>query len=162
MPGPASLPWEVNDVPHGVIHHHFYRSGIVGDDRDFFVYTPPGYNPKVKKPYPTLYLLHGFSDDASAWTAVGVANVILDNLIAQGEGQAHDCRYASRLWRAGDPLPGHSGRFAIPASVNATSRAFASPGQRKSSHRWRRLIAFQRTANPEPSPVCRWAAPNLL
>jgi enterochelin esterase family protein len=87
VPGPASLPWELNDVPHGVIHHHFYRSGIVGDDRDYYVYTPPAYNPKVKKLYPTLYLLHGFSDDASAWTAVGRAHVILDNLIAQGKAK---------------------------------------------------------------------------
>jgi enterochelin esterase family protein len=83
VPGPASLPWEINDVPHGIIHHHFYRSEIVGDNRDFYVYTPPGYQPKAKKPYPTLYLLHGFSDDASAWTTVGFAHVILDNLIAQ-------------------------------------------------------------------------------
>jgi len=87
VPGPASLPWEINDVPHGIIHHHFYRSGIVGDNRDFYVYTPPGYSPKAKKPYPTLCLLHGFSDDASAWTAVGRANVILDNLIAQGKAK---------------------------------------------------------------------------
>jgi enterochelin esterase family protein len=83
VPGPASLPWEINDVPHGTIHHHFYRSRIVGDDRDFYVYTPPGYNSKAKELYPVLYLLHGFSDDASAWTAVGRAHVILDNLIAQ-------------------------------------------------------------------------------
>ena len=87
VPGPASLPWEINDVPHGVVHHHFYRSGIVGDDRDFYVYTPPGYNSKAKKPYPALYLLHGFSDDASGWTAVGRAQVILDNLIANGKAQ---------------------------------------------------------------------------
>jgi enterochelin esterase family protein len=87
VPGPASLPWEVNDVPHGIIHHHFYRSGIIGDDRDFYVYTPPAYNPKAKKLYPALYLLHGFSDDASAWTAVGRAHVILDNLIAQGKAK---------------------------------------------------------------------------
>jgi enterochelin esterase family protein len=87
VPGPASLPWEINDVPHGVIHHHFYRSGIVGDDRDFYVYTPPAYSPKAKRLYPTLYLLHGFSDDASAWTAVGHAHVILDNLIAQGKAK---------------------------------------------------------------------------
>jgi hypothetical protein len=26
--GPASLPWEVSDGPHGVVHHHFYKSGI--------------------------------------------------------------------------------------------------------------------------------------
>src|SRR5215831_1774685 len=83
--GPSSLPWEVNDVPHGEIHHHFYRSSVAGDDRDYYVYTPPGYDAKTKKPYPVLYLLHGFSDDASGWTAVGRANVILDNLIARGK-----------------------------------------------------------------------------
>jgi len=87
VPGPASLLWEINDVPQGAIHHHFYRSGIVGDDRDFYVYTPPAYNPKAKKLYPTLYLLHGFSDDASAWTAVGRAHVILDNLISRGKAK---------------------------------------------------------------------------
>ncbi len=87
VPGPASLPWEINDVPHGVIHHHFYKSGIVGDQRDYYVYTPPGYDPNGKERYPVLYLLHGYSDEANAWTAVGRANVILDNLIAQGKAQ---------------------------------------------------------------------------
>jgi enterochelin esterase-like enzyme len=85
VPGPASLPWEINDVPHGLVHHHFYKSGVVGDQRDFYVYTPPGYDPRAKQSYPVLYLLHGYSDDASGWTAVGRANVILDNLIAQGK-----------------------------------------------------------------------------
>jgi len=87
VPGPATLPWEINDVPHGVIHRHFYKSGIVGDQRDFLVYTPPGYDPAAKQPYPTLYLLHGFSDDATAWSTAGRANVILDNLIARGEAK---------------------------------------------------------------------------
>ncbi|MFZ1010257.1 MAG: alpha/beta hydrolase-fold protein [Candidatus Sulfotelmatobacter sp.] len=88
IPGPSSLPWEVNDVPHGEIHHHFYKSAVAGDDRDYYVYTPAGYDAKAKKTYPVLYLLHGFSDDASGWTAVGHANVILDNLIAQGKAKA--------------------------------------------------------------------------
>src|SRR5215471_1008535 len=83
VPGPATLSWEVNDVPRGVVHHHFYHSGVVGDDRDYYVYTPPGYDPRASQTYPVLYLLHGYSDDASGWTAVGRANVILDNLIAQ-------------------------------------------------------------------------------
>jgi enterochelin esterase-like enzyme len=87
VPGPASLSWEISAVPHGEIHHEFYKSGVVGDDRDYFVYTPPGYDPRGKQTYPVLYLLHGFSDDASAWTAVGRANVILDNLIAQGKAK---------------------------------------------------------------------------
>jgi enterochelin esterase family protein len=87
VPGPASLPWEINGVPHGAIHHHFYKSAVVGDDRDFYLYTPPLYDPAAKQTYPVLYLLHGFSDDASAWTAVGRAHVILDNLIAQGKAK---------------------------------------------------------------------------
>jgi len=86
VPG-KDLPWELCDVPHGVVHRHFYHSQIVGDDRDYYVYTPPGYNPRAKKLYPVLYLLHGFSDDASGWTAVGRANVILDNLIARGKAR---------------------------------------------------------------------------
>jgi enterochelin esterase family protein len=87
VPGPASLPWELNDVPHGEIHHHFYRSAVAGDQRDYFVYTPPGYEASGKQKYPVLYLLHGFSDDASGWISVGRANVILDNLIAQGKAK---------------------------------------------------------------------------
>jgi enterochelin esterase-like enzyme len=87
VPGPPSLPWELNDVPHGVVHHIFYRSAVVGDNRDFYVYTPPAYDPRGSQRYPVLYLLHGYSDDASAWTAVGRANVILDNLIAQGKAK---------------------------------------------------------------------------
>lgn len=85
--GPPSLPWESNDVPHGEIHHHLYRSTVANDDRDYYVYTPPGYDPTAKNVYPVLYLLHGYSDDASGWSAVGRANVILDNLIAQGKAK---------------------------------------------------------------------------
>jgi enterochelin esterase-like enzyme len=87
VPGPLSLPWELNDVPHGEVHHHFYKSAVAADDRDYYVYTPPNYSPAAKTTYPALYLLHGFSDDASGWTAVGLANVILDNLIAQGKAK---------------------------------------------------------------------------
>jgi enterochelin esterase-like enzyme len=87
VPGPASLPWEINDVPHGTVHQHFYKSGVVGDEREFYVYTPPGYDPSAGKRYPVLYLLHGFSDEANAWTAVGRAHVILDNLIARGKAK---------------------------------------------------------------------------
>lgn len=87
VPGSSSTPWQTNDVPHGVVHHEFYHSAIVGDNRDFFVYTPPGYNAATKTKYPVLYLLHGYSDGADAWTAVGRANMILDNLIADGKAK---------------------------------------------------------------------------
>jgi enterochelin esterase family protein len=84
VPGPPSLPWEINDVPRGVLHRHTYKSKAANDERAYFVYTPPGYNPRSSKRYPVLYLLHGYSDDASAWWSVGQANVIFDNLITRG------------------------------------------------------------------------------
>ena len=87
VPGPKSLLWEINDVPHGELHRHFYKSAVAGDERDFIVYTPPGYDPSARKRYPVLYLLHGYSDDTSAWSTVGRANVILDNLIARGQAK---------------------------------------------------------------------------
>src|SRR5882724_8048242 len=85
--GPPSLAWELTAVPHGSVHHYFYHSRVIGDDRDFYVYTPPDYDPRGKTLYPVLYLLHGFSDDATGWTTAGRANVILDNLIAQGKAK---------------------------------------------------------------------------
>ncbi len=87
VPGPATLAWEISDVPHGVVHRHLYKSAIVGDTRPFLVYTPPGYDPMGKQTYPVLYLLHGYSDAEDAWISVGRANVILDNLLAQGKAR---------------------------------------------------------------------------
>ncbi len=77
--------WEVRDVPHGVVHHHEYTSTIVKRTSPYYVYTPPGYDPAVK--YPVLYLLHGYSDESWAWTDMAKANIILDNLIAEGRAR---------------------------------------------------------------------------
>jgi len=44
---------------------------VVGDDRDFYVYTPAGYDAKRKERYPVLYLLHGLGDDAQSWLTQG-------------------------------------------------------------------------------------------
>jgi len=87
VPGQPPMPWETADVPHGEVHQHFYHSNIVGINSDYYVYTPPGFDAKSGKKYPVLYLLHGYSDDASAWTWMGKANVILDNLIAQSKAK---------------------------------------------------------------------------
>ncbi len=87
VPGQPPMPWELSDVPHGVVEHHYYRSNLVGINSEYYVYTPPGFDPRSKQTYPVLYLLHGYSDDPSAWTMMGKANVILDNLIAQGKAR---------------------------------------------------------------------------
>jgi len=71
--------------PWGAVARHVFHSAVADDDRDFYVYTPPNYDPKRKQPYPVLYLLHGLGDEANAWTQVGAANTILDTLITQGK-----------------------------------------------------------------------------
>jgi enterochelin esterase-like enzyme len=89
VPGDSPQPWEPTDVPHGVLSHYIYTSGTVlglpANQSAYYVYTPPGYDAKAKKPYPVLYLLHGWSDSETGWTAVGRANLILDNLLAAGK-----------------------------------------------------------------------------
>lgn len=91
IPGETPRPWEVTAIPHGTLHHHVYTTHLVtGLDRnqsDYFVYTPPGYDPRGKTRYPVLYLLHGWSDGAAGWSAGGHANDILDTLIAQGKAK---------------------------------------------------------------------------
>jgi enterochelin esterase family protein len=88
VPGATPQPWDVTDVPHGDVHHHVYRTGVItglpNGEEDYYVYTPPGYDPAGPKRYPVLYLLHGWSSNAEAWPHDGQANLILDNLIAQG------------------------------------------------------------------------------
>ena len=88
VPGSGPVSWAPGkDVPRGAVTRHFYHSAVAGDDRDFWVYTPANYDPKRKEAYPTLYLLHGLGDDSNSWIESGAANVILDNLIAQGKAK---------------------------------------------------------------------------
>lgn len=74
-------------IARGAITKHFYHSAVAGDDRDFWVYTPAGYDVKRKEPYPVFFLLHGLGDESNSWIENGAANVILDNLIAQGKAK---------------------------------------------------------------------------
>ena len=78
---------ELQTVPHGVLHHHVYTSDAPEQPRSVVVYTPPGYFENPSRKYPTLYLLHGFGDDQTAWTEVGRAHRIADNLIASGQAK---------------------------------------------------------------------------
>ena len=82
VPGDPPRLHEVRDVPHGVVHMHTYRSKALDQTRQMYVYTPPGYEPGGAA-LPVVYLLHGNGDLADAWTSVGRAHVIADNLIAQ-------------------------------------------------------------------------------
>ena len=72
------------DVPHGAVSRVEYWSNSLGQKRVATVYTPPGYMAGSDR-YPVLYLVHGAGDSYDSWTSVGHANLILDNLIADGK-----------------------------------------------------------------------------
>jgi enterochelin esterase family protein len=74
-------------VPHGTVHEHWYQSKSLGKRRSLHVYTPPGYD-QSRKDLPVMYLLHGSGDNDATWAALGRANVILDNLLAQEKAKA--------------------------------------------------------------------------
>jgi enterochelin esterase-like enzyme len=84
VPGAAFM--DRVDVPHGAVAEVYYHSTALGKDRRMHVYTPPGYEAGTER-YPVLYLLHGAGDSDDAWTSVGRANFILDNLIAAGKAR---------------------------------------------------------------------------
>lgn len=82
---PGDNAWTpVPGTPRGALTQHLYQSAVTNDEREFYVYTPPGYDPKRRQPYPVIFLLHGLSEDARSWIQQG-ANTTLDNLIRQGK-----------------------------------------------------------------------------
>jgi enterochelin esterase-like enzyme len=83
IPGDEPMFYEEQQVPHGTIHIHKYQSKSLGIPRQLYLYTPPGYETNQDTKYPVLYLFHGFGDTEDAWTGVGRANLIMDNLIAK-------------------------------------------------------------------------------
>jgi enterochelin esterase-like enzyme len=78
---PGSEAFDTNSVAHGAVASVTYYSVALGRHRRMHVYTPPGYESGQQK-YPVFYLLHGSGDSDEAWTSVGRAGFILDNLIA--------------------------------------------------------------------------------
>jgi enterochelin esterase-like enzyme len=83
---PGSEFMDTKDVPHGAVADVTYNSTALGAFRRMHVYTPPGYETGTAK-YPVFYLLHGAGDSDDAWTSVGRAGFILDNLIASGKAK---------------------------------------------------------------------------
>jgi enterochelin esterase-like enzyme len=114
-----------NRVPHGAVAAVHYYSTALGRERRMHVYTPPGYETGQDK-YPVFYLLHGAGDCDEAWTSVGRAGFILDNLIAQKKakpmvvvmpaGHTSAAGFgAGRGGRGAATQPGAAGAAAAPA-----------------------------------------------
>ncbi|MCW3806980.1 alpha/beta hydrolase-fold protein [Plebeiibacterium marinum] len=79
--------YALKDVPHGKVEQILFPSESTDSIRRAFVYTPPGYGKNSSVKYPVLYLQHGWGEDETAWSNQGRANLIMDNLIAEGKAK---------------------------------------------------------------------------
>jgi len=75
--------FEVRNVPHGELRIKRYYSKITNTWRDFYMYTPPGYDENPSEKYPVLYIMHGGGEDERGWASQGKTDLIIDNLIAE-------------------------------------------------------------------------------
>ncbi|WP_339737609.1 alpha/beta hydrolase-fold protein [uncultured Sunxiuqinia sp.] len=77
----------LKEVPHGHVHEILFPSTSTNSSRRAFVYTPPGYDKELSERYPVLYLQHGYCENETSWPNQGRANLIMDNLIAEGQAR---------------------------------------------------------------------------
>jgi enterochelin esterase-like enzyme len=75
--------YQIKNIPHGEIRIKRYYSNVTNSWRQFYLYSPPGYNENTGEKYPVLYILHGGGEDERGWTAQGKTDLIIDNLLAE-------------------------------------------------------------------------------
>jgi len=113
--------YTIKDVPHGDLRSKWYLSSVTGKWRRAYIYCPPGYDENIKMEYPVLYLQHGSGEDERGWGVQGKADIIMDNLIAEGKAKpmliVMDQGYAER---AGSQSP---------ATGNASAASGSRPPQ---------------------------------
>jgi enterochelin esterase-like enzyme len=85
IPAPDQDFYALKNVPHGKVQQILFPSKSTNTSRRAFVYTPPDYDKDQTKHYPVLYLQHGWGEDETAWSNQGHANLIMDNMIAEGK-----------------------------------------------------------------------------
>jgi enterochelin esterase-like enzyme len=77
--------YALKNVPHGQVQKVLFPSKSTNTSRTAYVYTPPNYTTDTSRKYPVLYLQHGYGENETGWSNQGMANLIMDNLIADGK-----------------------------------------------------------------------------
>jgi enterochelin esterase-like enzyme len=87
VPGNGLAYYDAKPVPHGQVRMFLYESKTIGGaEKYMWVYTPPGYDNSTTR-YPAMYLMHGGGNTESGWIFNGRANLVMDNLIAEGKAK---------------------------------------------------------------------------
>jgi enterochelin esterase-like enzyme len=97
--------YSLKNVPHGQVREHIYFSKSNNSIRRCFVYTPPDYDRDLNNRYPVLYLQHGGGEDETGWSNQGKANLIMDNLIAEGNAKPFIIVMDNGTWRLPENTP---------------------------------------------------------
>jgi enterochelin esterase family protein len=124
LPGTGSAALQPRPVPHGTMTSMWFRSTEMKVERRMIVYTPPGYEGGTAK-YPVLYLLHGSGGDEEAWPTMGIANVIMDNLIAENKALPMIVVMPNAYWSETASLDVAGVRSAPPPGVGSGTQDFA-------------------------------------
>jgi enterochelin esterase-like enzyme len=82
VPFAGDVTYATRNVPHGDIRIKRYYSNVTNTWRNFYMYTPAGYDQNTDEKYPVLYILHGGGEDQSGWATQGKTDLIIDNLVA--------------------------------------------------------------------------------
>jgi enterochelin esterase-like enzyme len=126
VPGEASAVFQPQRVPHGTMTTMWIPSTLMKTPRRVFVYTPPGYEGGATR-YPVLYLLHGSGGDEDAWPTMGIANVIMDNLIAQEKSKPMIVVMPNAYWNELASLDLAGPRTAPPPGVGSGGSGGGAP-----------------------------------
>lgn len=114
----ATAVFQARPVPHGTLAAMWVPSTAMKTPRRAWVYTPPGYEASTAR-YSVLYLLHGSGGDEEAWPVMGIANVIMDNLIAQGKAKSMIVVMPNAYWNEIASLDVAGPRTAPPPGVGS-------------------------------------------
>lgn len=116
--GDKAAPYDIQPVPHGTVRIEYYVSKKFEVPKMVWIYTPPGYESSNAR-YPAMYLLHGAGDTEAGWVTTGHANLILDNLIAEGKAKPMIV-----VMPYGRPAPSATLGLAAPAPVTEPGVTF--------------------------------------
>lgn len=118
--------YALKNVPHGKMTEILVPSKVGNQPfRRSIVYTPPGYE-KGSTKYPVLYLQHGWGENETSWGIQGKANLIMDNMIAEGRIKPFIVVMSYGMTNVGGSGPGGGARR--PAGPPPAGAVAGAPG----------------------------------